>query len=215
MFEKALEITLGHEGGYANVKGDKGGETYKGIARNFFPNWPGWNFVDHEKAANGGTLPRNYFIKDLSLDKLVQDFYYQTFWLPIHLDKVNDSSLQEIIFDFYVNSRNSGIKVLQSVLANQFNQKIAIDGIMGMQTVTAINNCDPEQLFNAIKNARIDFYKRIAKKGDNAKFLRGWLKRIGQFNYVGVGVSVGLLLGAAIAGFFLFKSLAKKNEKSN
>lgn len=29
------------EGDWCNVPGDKGGETYAGIARAFFPDWPG------------------------------------------------------------------------------------------------------------------------------------------------------------------------------
>ena len=38
------------EGDWCNVPGDKGGETYAGIARAFFPDWPGWHFIDAAKA---------------------------------------------------------------------------------------------------------------------------------------------------------------------
>ena len=41
-FKVAFAKTIRFEGGYVNHKADKGGETYKGIARNFWPKWKGW-----------------------------------------------------------------------------------------------------------------------------------------------------------------------------
>jgi hypothetical protein len=44
--------------------------------------------------------------------------------------------------------------------------------------LSAINACEPKTLFDAIKMARIRYYHTIAKKGENGKFLKGWLLRI-------------------------------------
>lgn len=41
IFEKAYDPVRQWEGGWCNVEGDRGGETYAGIARNFWPGWPG------------------------------------------------------------------------------------------------------------------------------------------------------------------------------
>ena len=41
IFKKAYEPVRQWEGGWCNVEGDRGGETYAGIARNFWPDWPG------------------------------------------------------------------------------------------------------------------------------------------------------------------------------
>ena len=46
IFNSAFQITMGNEGGYANNPADSGGETYKGIAKNYWPNWEGWTAVD-------------------------------------------------------------------------------------------------------------------------------------------------------------------------
>ena len=205
MFETALQKTLGHEGGYAFVPGDRGGETYKGIARNYHPDWQGWAIVDRIKTAYGGKLPHDYKIKSPVLDQMVHDFYKRVFWDSIHLDEVNNTALQEIIFDIFVNSRKSGIKVIQSVLRNQFNQDIVVDGIMGRQTVAAINRCKSSDLFDAIKEARINFYKQIAQHGNNAQFLRGWLKRAYSFNYV-ASISAVAVLIVGLAGYLIYKN---------
>ncbi|GAO27758.1 hypothetical protein JCM15548_14608 [Geofilum rubicundum JCM 15548] len=58
-----------------------------------------------------------------------------------------------------------------------------MDGIIGRNTVKAINSCPPEVLFNAIKSARIHYYNTIAQRGQNHKFLKGWLKRIGKIEF--------------------------------
>ena len=64
----ALQEVLKNEGGYVNDPDDSGGETYKGIARRFHPDWIGWAYVD------------NRDFKNPNLDKLVSDFYYIKFW---------------------------------------------------------------------------------------------------------------------------------------
>ena len=46
---KLIDMVLKHEGGYANVSGDLGGETYRGISRKNFPSWNGWEIVDEKK----------------------------------------------------------------------------------------------------------------------------------------------------------------------
>ena len=47
-FEQAFEKMIRNEGGYLlhKVSGDRGGQTYAGIARNFYPDWDGWDLID-------------------------------------------------------------------------------------------------------------------------------------------------------------------------
>ena len=46
-FQIAEAITGRNEGGYANNSADTGGETYAGIARNYWPKWQGWKYIDN------------------------------------------------------------------------------------------------------------------------------------------------------------------------
>ena len=47
-FDSAFDKMIRNEGGFklTNIAGDRGGQTYAGIARNVHPGWPGWRFVD-------------------------------------------------------------------------------------------------------------------------------------------------------------------------
>ncbi|WP_430819543.1 putative peptidoglycan-binding domain-containing protein [Carboxylicivirga caseinilyticus] len=58
-----------------------------------------------------------------------------------------------------------------------------MDGIIGSKPITTINPCSPEPLFNAIKSIRIHYYYTIAQKGQNLKFLKGWLRRIESIKF--------------------------------
>ena len=98
-FKEAWLITAHNEGGYANVKNDRGGETYMGIARNFFPKWAGWAIVDKHKP-----LKHNAFIKDEKLHSLVESFYEENFWNPINANKIADQDLANQAFDMAVNA---------------------------------------------------------------------------------------------------------------
>ena len=71
LFEKALLKTSAHEGGYVNDPTDRGGETYRGISRKFYPDWPGWEVVD-DALAQGREVP--------NMDLLVQRFYKKNYW---------------------------------------------------------------------------------------------------------------------------------------
>jgi len=201
MFENAIKEVLKHEGYYANVPGDKGGETYRGIARKYHPTWEGWPIVDREKAFFGGRLKRNQKVDHPLMEDYVAKFYKSKFWNRIYLDLVTDQSLQAIIFDAYVNSGGNGIKVLQLVLNKSFGKNLKVDGSQGKMTVAAINSVNPKQLFNAYKKARENYYRNIAT-GENAKFLKGWLNRISFFNYKAIGISATVLLVLGLGTFF-------------
>lgn len=181
-FDELFEGVIRHEGYYANVTGDKGGETYMGIARNLHPDWEGWAVIDVYKS-EVGRIKHNAKIEIPGLTFLVKEFYRHTFYHKYRIESINHEALQEIIFDWCVNSGYWGSCGVQKVLNRFFDSDLKLDGIIGNQTVAAINACNPEQLFNAIKAARIHYYEVIARKGENAKFLEGWLRRIESFYF--------------------------------
>jgi len=181
-FDELFEGVIKHEGFYANVAGDRGGETYMGIARNLHPNWQGWQIIDAYKEAFG-EIKRNSKIENPELTQMVKDIYKETIYDSYRIGDIKNGSLQEIIFDWCVNSGHWGSTGVQKVLNRFFDCDLKIDGIIGNQTIAAINSCDPKKLFNAIKAARIHYYHVIARKDENAKFLEGWLRRIHAINY--------------------------------
>ncbi len=182
-FEKIFNKVIEHEGYYAHVAGDKGGETYMGIARNLHPYWEGWAIVDSIKMKYGGRLMRNFQIQDEKLTEMVQAFYYGTFWKGNNIHKMLDENLQYIVFDWCVNSGRNGAKGLQKVLNSTYSKNLVVDGVIGDKTLDAVSDIDPFELFMAIKEARVAYYHAIADSGQNRKFLAGWLKRINSINY--------------------------------
>lgn len=201
MFQQILPEILKHEGHYSNHTNDRGGETYRGIARKFHPSWVGWRLIDEEKRKRS-SLPRNFRIDTPEMNNLVTQFYKTKFWNKILLDLVKDSSLQAIIFDAYVNSGGNGIKLLQRVLNDNFGKQLKVDGAQGRMTVAAINSVNAQELFDAYKAARARYYNAIAT-GDNSVFLKGWLKRLASFQYTPVVASGLIFLILGIGGFFL------------
>src|ERR1044072_1625949 len=111
-FQQAIKKVLQHEGGYAKVEGDAGGETYQGISRNNWPNWRGWTIIDKSKP-----VKYNQVIKDKHLSDLVEVFYYEHFWKTVQGDRIKSQGLADFIFDWQVNSGYHAVKAAQQAVA--------------------------------------------------------------------------------------------------
>ena len=190
-FKLAYEKTMGHEGGYAKDPHDVGGETYKGIARNFHPRWEGWGVID---AAKSG--PRN-FPDCLTLpeydelnNEIVPQFYKEKYWDVFWGDGMKSQLIADELFDTGVNmGTQRAILFLQRSLNILIHRKGVVtvdilieDGIFGNNTFTALNNMDERYtkvLFNLLNLMQGNHYMNyIQKDYRQAKFLVGWLKRV-------------------------------------
>lgn len=167
-FKQAYELTAINEGGYANVLGDRGGETYKGIARNMHPNWRGWAIVDKHKP-----LKHNVYIKSIELDNLVESFYKLNFWDKVKGDLIQDQKVANFLYDYYVHSGNRASKQVQKLVS------VNIDGVIGAKSIEAINNT--KSLFTSLYNERKSFLTSLSKQSNQSKFLQGWLNRINKY----------------------------------
>ena len=177
IFDSLFESIIKHEGYYANVTGDRGAETYMGISRMMHPNWKGWNIIDDFKNSRG-VIRHNERIDIPELTESVKEFYKDNFYYGFSIDKIKNNLIQEIIFDWCVNSGRNGIKGLQGVLKKDFSFNIEVDGYLGEETITASNTSESKVLFDAIKIARVRYYNVISKYGENYRFLKGWVNRI-------------------------------------
>lgn len=170
-FVPALKKTLTHEGGYVNNAEDSGGETYYGISRKNYPNWAGWAPIDIE-------IDPPY--------SLLEDFYRREFWDALHLDKVSDQSIAERLFDLAVNmGRKTPVYFIQNILNLLSNDGsvIAVDGVLGNATVTALNECiklrGAKQFLVFLKGYAFKHYIGIVNNRPKDKvFLWGWINRL-------------------------------------
>lgn len=189
-FEQAFQITLGHEGGYVFDKDDAGGETYRGVARYFHPDWPGWAHIDKikQQATNRRELD-TLLGKNSALQKEICSFYKQFYWDRFRGDLVESQSLAEELFDTGVNMGvHRAVSFLQESL-NLLNRNqqtfgdILQDGKFGPGTLAALNaylaEDRPEYLLKMMNILQgMHYVKYMRKSPVQEKYARGWLKRV-------------------------------------
>jgi lysozyme family protein len=186
-FEVAYKIVREHEGGYANDKDDTGGETYKGIARNHWPNWKGWAIVDRVKLVNPkpGSLDRQLESQS-ELQALVLTFFKTEFWNVLQLDLIKPQPIATEVFDTSV---NMGIGIAAVFLQDALNihnnngkdyADLKVDGKIGPVTVGYINNhTRPGEVLKTLNILQGARYIEICKRNPRMeKFYRSWLSRV-------------------------------------
>lgn len=131
-FKIAYNLTNVNEGAWVNDPLDKGGETYGGISRKNFPNWPGWAIIDaYEKQPN---FPSS-LSKDSKLEEMKEAFYFAYFWVPIKGSFINPQPIANMIYDSAVN-----IGVEQAIKMAQRTVGTEQTGKMDQLTIDKINN---------------------------------------------------------------------------
>lgn len=169
-FSTAFQLVIANEGGYGNDPDDPGGETYKGVARNIFSKWSGWTTVDILKRQSD--FPAN-LDKDADLQQAVSDFYQVNFWDKINGDQISNQDVANSIFDFGV---NAGIATSSSLA--QMVVGATTDGVIGPDSISGINDFNPEHFLAAFTVAKIARYINIVKKRPTSrKYFYGWICR--------------------------------------
>lgn len=196
-FKEAYKLTSINEGGYSNHEKDKGGETYRGIARKYWPKWAGWIIIDQIKKKEfmsghwTGQLSGN-----TSLSELVEDFYKEEFWNKLSCIHLPQSIANEL-FDTSVNmGKHYGAVCLQRAL-NKLNRNqkdfndLEDDGQIGSKTIEAIEAYKSTERFSSRNSEKlIDWllkwmnyyqlkrYDLITEKDQGQEvFIPGWTER--------------------------------------
>lgn len=202
-FLTAYKTVKANEGGYRNLGYDHGGETYKGIARNFHPNWVGWKLVDDYKKTNG-PLKQGAVINSSVLDKMVHDFFQSLFWTKNNLYAITNQSIATLCFDMVVNHGrgpvliNEQAKILKPAIPQSTN--VTLDTV-------AVINLYPEKMYKAIAERRVKYVEGLGREHlgpDYEGVLTRAKKFLSLYKAEAVASGVGLLFIAATV-FFLAK----------
>ena len=171
---KLIDLVLQQEGGYADKKID-GHETYRGITRDNFPSWKGWDIIDSYKP-----LKHNQIIKNTRLENEVRQFYFKHFYQPLKINELKNLLTSGQLFAMGVNSGlKNAVKLLQKAINKVYNVKIAVDGIIGKNTLSYANGSKAIQIGKEMINQCNAYYEAIVrKKPSNKKFLKGWKNRV-------------------------------------
>ncbi len=152
------------EGGYVNDKDDKGGCTMAGITIGTYRKYYG-----SKKTCND--------LKFITQKEWLHIFK-KGYWDKMQADKIENQSVAQLCVDMCWGSGPiTSIKKIQSALG------LKADGIVGPKTLEALN-LDPEKVFKTLWDMRKAWFERIAKNGNNQKFLKGWLNRLNDIKFV-------------------------------
>lgn len=169
VYIRAFNEIIGIEGGYSDHPDDRGGPTKYGVTRESARAW-GYE----------GDM-RNFSLQN------ARDFYYEEFWTKYRFDEIDDERIQLEIFEQAINmGPNRAVRHLQLTyngLVESKSERIAEDGIMGPNTLSAINSLqteeDKECAFTMMNILQGNYYINLVKHvPEQHVFLRGWLKRV-------------------------------------
>ncbi len=191
-FKQAYQKTASLEGGYSCDKDDPGGETFKGIARNYHPSWGGWELIDKQKSKP--CFPQCALANE-EIISLVHSFYKKKFWDVMNLDHLVNQNVAFELFD-------SGVNIGWKKIANNFQKAlnllnrdgedyadIVVDGDIGNKTLEAFKiymntsrfssrNRDKNEvvILKLLNYYQIDHYVSITEsKPKFEKYIYGWV----------------------------------------
>ena len=182
-FIEALNNVMDSEGGYADLQGDKGGETYKGIARNFHTDWQGWSIIDSYKKLYPSDF-KTYLKNDTDLQNFVKLFYKQEYW-----DKFRGDDLPYIVAEELLEQsvnlgtwKTAGINLQKALNLLNRNGKIfddlKVDGFVGDVTINAVKKVNHRRLVKVLNGLQfMRYYNLDTKNPENERFV-GWFDRV-------------------------------------
>jgi lysozyme family protein len=170
-FKTALGKTLVNEGGYANRKSDRGGETYRGISRVYHPQWAGWRIVD-------GLRSRPDFPACLDSNQELQQLVgaeYMGYWKDRY-SQIEDQLLAEKLFDMGVLiGVQTAIRMLQISMTNEIG--LVPDGVFGENTLAAVNQSVSSLLPNYKHTLLQHFVNIVSNDPTQSENINGWISR--------------------------------------
>jgi lysozyme family protein len=169
-FEGFAGKVLRLEGGFVNHPADKGGATKYGVILST------WKQYGYDKDKDGDIDAEDIRLLSEGDAKYIAK---KVFWDFFQGDFIVNQSIAEFIVDWGYNSgRVTVAKRLQRLL------NVAADGLIGVQSLNAINIADQQNLFDVLKVARRVFVDNIvAQRPDQSVFHKGWVNRINSFRF--------------------------------
>lgn len=167
-FKLIIPKILMYEGGYVNDPDDPGGETNRGIIDRLDGMTDGLIDVDGDGIGDVSVI-------DLT-EEQAKRIYKRIFWDQMKGDQFLSQDLAALVFDAYVNTGRVALKQLQRVVGTKD------DGVIGPETLAAVNGGQLVRIYNLYRMIRRQYYKDLAtRKPVLKKYLKGWLARVDKF----------------------------------
>lgn len=160
---------LSFEGGFVDDKDDRGGATNRGVTLKT------WLAKGYDINGDG-----KIDVEDLKLlsEAGATNVMKQNYWDKCKADEIKDQSVANIVVSWMWGSGSVGVKQIQAIVG------VNADGIIGKQTIAAINARNGEELFYEIKGNRFKHFMAICEANPvQRKYLKGWLRRLESMRY--------------------------------
>lgn len=168
---KLAPYILKWEGGFVDHKADKGGATNMGVTIGT------WRQNGYDKDGDGDIDVAD--LKLLTKQDVINRILKPHYWDRWKADQIVSQPIANILVDWVWGSGKWGIIIPQRLLG------VEADGVVGQQTITAVNKQKPADLFARIKAARITFLNDIVKNNPSQRvFLKGWINRLNDLKFV-------------------------------
>lgn len=164
-FEAIKPHLIGHEGGFSNRprREDPGGATKYGITIGTLRDWRGGPVTVAD-------------VRNLTKDEAFR-IYKAQYWDAVRGDRL-PAGLDYVVFDFAVNSGpGRAVQHLQRLL------QVTVDGIVGVQTLGALQGRALPDLIKRYSAARLAYLKGLKNWRYNKN---GWRRRVGEVQALGL-----------------------------
>lgn len=166
--DKLIPFIRKWEGGFSDHPADRGGATNKGIT-----------------LATYAAYRRRKGIARTTADDLRRlteaewsEIFVQEYWNRFRADGIRSQSVADLSVDWLWCSGGAAIRSVQWLAG------VPADGIVGVRTLAALNDRDPQLLFELIRLARLDFLEGICRRNPSQRvFLTGWRNRVNDLKY--------------------------------
>ena len=200
-YVRALLFTMQSEGAFSFHQADKGGMTYKGIARVYNNKWSGWVIIDkvlekYPELKVAYTKPPASIHKlnfelnvNEDLEMLIYDFYYENYYTKCGAWNIG-GKLAVVLFDISVlQGCRRASKSLQKCLNIHFKTNLVVDAVVGSGTIKVLNevisNRDLDIVVEKLIYEMKDNLLEASKLEGNSVFLKGWMNRVNNLlNYL-------------------------------
>ncbi len=148
---------------YTNRPTDRGGPTKYGITQK--------TLADHR-----GTPVTPADVEHLT-EAEARKIYWFRYYLQPHFDQIHDPALSTLMVDSGIQHGTTRVvKWLQTIVGTK------TDGVLGPQTISAVNSYGSYNIYKLFLKHRIQFYGEIIEADHTqAVYARGWLSRVSEF----------------------------------
>lgn len=176
VFSTALAYVLLHEGSsYVDDPTDPGGATKFGISLRALQALGHLDGLDLDFNDDGHVDARD--IAAMTQAEASQ-IYREAYWDKWGYGRINDPTVTTKVFDLAVNMGPAQAHRLAQRAIRCVWFPVPEDGVLGTQTVSALNAARPDILYASLKSEAAGFYRWLATaKPTVSKYLDGWLTR--------------------------------------